>query len=260
MTNDVMSISKRKVNFDVVINPHSAAVWNLINVNSWEESTFNIMDRFLNENHNYLDIGAWVGPTVLYGAHLAKHVYAVEPDPVAFGELNTNLTLNSSISSKVTLINAALSEKTGTTNLYIRSEYGDSTPSLIPTISDNSCTIDCITIHDLINKYNIKELSLIKIDIEGSEYSLIPSMKEFLELEKTPLYLSLHPAFLRENLHRQYTCRNELEYNYDKINRNLIENLRMYKYIYNTRGNLVNEEVLLNEVNFTEFLFTNECL
>lgn len=94
------------------------------------------MDRFLNENHNYLDIGAWVGPTVLYGAHLAKHVYAVEPDPVAFGEWNENLTLNSPISSKVTPVNAALSEKTGTTNLYIRSEYGDSTPSLIPTISD----------------------------------------------------------------------------------------------------------------------------
>ncbi|MES9663777.1 methyltransferase FkbM [Bacillus cereus] len=260
MSNNVISISKRKAKFDVVVNPRNAAVWDLINKNSWEEHTFNILDKFLNENHNYLDIGAWVGPTVLYGAHLAKHVYAIEPDPVAFEELNENLTLNSPISSKVTPINNALSEKTGTTNLYIRSEYGDSTPSLIPTISDNSCTVDCITIHELINKYNIKDLSFIKIDIEGSEYSLIPSMKEFLELEKTTLYLSLHPPFLRENLHRQYTCRNELEYNYNKINKNLLENLRMYKYIYDAHGNLVNEEVLLNEVNFKEFLFTNECL
>ncbi|PGV59428.1 methyltransferase FkbM [Bacillus cereus] len=260
MTSDVMSVSKRKTKFDVIVNLRNTEVWNLINKNSWEEYTFNILDRFLNKNHNYLDIGAWVGPTVLYGAHLAKHVYAVEPDPIAFQELNKNLTLNPSISSNITSINAALAEKTGTTNLYIRSEYGDSTPSLIPTISDNSCTVDCITIHELINKYNIKDLSLIKIDIEGSEYSLIPSMKKFLELEKTTLYLSLHPPFLRENLRRQYTCTNELEYNYNKINKNLIENLQMYKYIYDVHGNLVNEEILLNEINFKEFLFTNECL
>lgn len=260
MTSDVISVSKRKTKFDVIVNLRNNEVWNLINNNSWEEYTFNILDRFLNKKHNYLDIGAWVGPTVLYGAHLAKHVYAIEPDPIAFQELNKNLTLNPSISSNITSINAALAEKTGTTNLYIRSEYGDSTPSLIPTISDNSCTVDCITIHELINKYNIKDLSLIKIDIEGSEYSLIPSMKKFLELEKTTLYLSLHPPFLRENLRRQYTCTNELEYNYNKINKNLIENLQMYKYIYDVHGNLVNEEILLNEINFKEFLFTNECL
>ena len=255
-----MSVSKRKAKFDVMVNLRNTEVWTLINKNGWEEYTFNILDRFLNKNHNYLDIGAWVGPTVLYGAHLAKHVYAVEPDPIAFRELNENLTLNSSIFSNITSINAALAEKTGITNLYIRSEYGDSTPSLIPTISDNSCTVDCITIHELINTHNIKDLSLIKIDIEGSEYSLIPSMREFLELEKTTLYLSLHPPFLRENLHRQYTCTNELEYNYNKINENLIKNLQMYKYIYDVHGNLVNEEILLNEINFKEFLFTNECL
>jgi len=34
----------------------------------------------------------------------------------------------------------------------------------------------------------------------------------------------------------------------------------MYKYIYDVHGNLVNEEILLNEINFKEFLFTNECL
>ncbi|MBJ8072621.1 hypothetical protein BWGOE3_22330 [Bacillus mycoides] len=260
MTNDVISISKREAMFDVVASPQSAMVWDLIKNNSWEESTFNILDRFLNEHNSYLDIGAWVGPTVLYGANLAKHVYAVEPDPVAFEELNENLTLNTQISSKVTPINAALSEKTGTANLYIRSAYGDSTPSLIPTISDNSCTVDCTTVHELIHKHNIKDLNFIKIDVEGSEYSLIPSMKEFLELEKTTLYLSLHPPFLRENLNRQYTCENEFKYNYDKINKNLIESLRMYRYIYDAHGKLVNEEVLLNEVHFREFLFTNECL
>ncbi|WP_433773805.1 FkbM family methyltransferase [Bacillus wiedmannii] len=258
MTNGIIPISKRKVKFDVVANQHTSTVWNLINNNGWEECTFNIMDRFLNENHSYLDIGAWIGPTVLYGANLAKHGYAIEPDPVAFGELHKNLTLNPQISSKITPINAALSEKTGTTNLYIRSAYGDSTPSLIPTLSDHSCTVNCITIQDIIHTHNIKDLNFIKIDVEGSEYSLIPSMKQFLELEQPTLYLSIHPPFLKENLRRKYTSDDEFSYHYNKINRNLIDSLQMYKYLYDAHGNLVNEDTLLNEVHFREFLFTNE--
>lgn len=260
MTKDVMSVHKRKTTFDVVVNPRNASVWDRINHNSWEEYTFNILDRFLNKNHNYLDIGAWIGPTVLYGAHLAKHVYAVEPDPVAFRELNENLNLNSALSSKVTTVPAALSKKSGTANLYVRSEFGDSSSSLIPTKSDTSCSVECITIAELIKKYAIQDLSLIKIDIEGSEYSLIPSMKEYLEAEKPALYLSIHPEFLKENLIRQYTSQEKLEYKYRKITRNLIKNLRMYKYIYDTSGNLVSEETILNEATFKEYLFTNESL
>jgi hypothetical protein len=67
---------------------------------NWEESTFTIFDRFLNTNSSYLDVGAWIGPTILYGAQKAEHVYAIEPDPVAYQELTRNLQLNPSLTSK----------------------------------------------------------------------------------------------------------------------------------------------------------------
>ncbi|PGW55256.1 FkbM family methyltransferase [Bacillus thuringiensis] len=260
MTNNILSISKRNTTFNIIPSSNSITAWNLINNNNWEEYTFDILDKFLSKNYNYLDIGAWVGPTVLYGANLAKHVYAIEPDPIALQELQNNLNLNPSISSKITLIHAALSSQTGTSNLYKGNEYGDSTSSLIPANSNHSCVVNCMTIDELIITYNIKHFNFIKIDIEGSEYNLIPSMKKFLEIEKPTLYLSLHPPFLRKTLIRQYTCQNQLEYNYNKINKNLIESLYMYKYIYDTNGNLINIEKILNETNFQEFLFTNEKL
>ncbi|MES5943912.1 MULTISPECIES: FkbM family methyltransferase [unclassified Bacillus cereus group] len=260
MTHNIMSIVKRNAKFNIIASSNSIEAWNLINNNKWEEYTFNILDKFLNKDSNYLDIGAWVGPTVLYAANLAKHVYAIEPDPIAFQELNNNLHLNPLVSPKITLIQAALSPQTGTTNLYKGNEYGDSTSSLIPANSDHACVVNCITIDELITTYNIKNLNLIKIDIEGSEYKLIPSMKKFLEIKKPTLYLSLHPPFLRKTLIQQYTCKNELEYNYNKINKNLIESLHMYKYIYDINGNRINKEKLLNETNFQEFLFTNENL
>lgn len=39
---------------------------------SWERNTQKIFDKFLDSNHSYIDIGAWIGPTVLYGAQIAK--------------------------------------------------------------------------------------------------------------------------------------------------------------------------------------------
>ncbi|PEM05402.1 methyltransferase FkbM [Bacillus cereus] len=260
MTDDILSILKRNITFNIIPSSNSRTAWNLINNNSWEEYTFNILDKFLDEHHSYLDIGAWVGPTVLYGANLAKHVYAIEPDPIAFQELKKNLDLNPSISSKITLVHAALSSQTGTINLYKGNEYGDSTSSLIPGNSVHSCIVNCMTIDELITTYNIKHFNFIKIDIEGSEYSLIPSMQKFLEIEKPTLYLSIHPPFLRKTLNRKYTCQQELELEceYNKINKRLVESLYMYKYIYDKNGNLTNEEKLLNETNFQEFLFTNE--
>lgn len=260
MAGTVMSVAKRKVQFQVMVSPQSAVVWELINKNRWEEGTFDILDRFLKEDQNYLDIGAWVGPTVLYGAHLAQHVYALEPDPVAFKELQENVALNVHGSAKVTLVHAALSHQTGTASLYKRREYGDSTSSLIPTISEQSCNVDCLTIEELIKQHKIKNLSLIKMDIEGSEYSVIPAMKAFLQAEKTPLYLSLHPAFLKEHLQRQSLSRDDVEVHFMQITRRLVESLTMYHYIYNAYGNLIDENVLLHEMNFSEYLFTNERL
>ncbi|ANE46873.1 methyltransferase FkbM [Paenibacillus swuensis] len=258
MAHTVTTVTKRNAAFDVVLRSHSSKVWSLINENQWEEGTFNVLDRFLNENFSYLDIGAWIGPTVLYGSHISKHVYALEPDAVAIKELRNNLKLNPAIAAKVTAIHAALSEKSGTASLYMRSAFGDSSSSLIQTVSDQSCSVKCMTIENLINKHRIKDLNFVKIDIEGSEYSLIPSMKPFLELVKPTLYLSLHPPFLIENLQRQYHSEAEVQARYNQIVETLIESLQMYKYIYDAAGTRIDQQVVLHESNYREYLFTNE--
>ncbi|SDW43423.1 methyltransferase, FkbM family [Marininema mesophilum] len=254
----IVSISKRNAHFNVLFHPKNSWIWNDIHRNNWEEYTFDIFDRFLSSDHTYLDIGAWIGPTVLYAAQIAKHVYAVEPDPVAFGELTTNFSLNSAISSRITLINSALSTKTGMTHLYSRHSFGDSVSSLIPTISDQSCIVECITIADLIRKYSIKDLNFVKIDIEGGEYLLIPHLREFLETEKPTLYLSLHPLFLKQNISRKCRDKTEIRNYFNKITKNMIDSLHMYKYKYDNYGNIIEDEVLLGREQNGEFIFTNE--
>ncbi|MEH7517106.1 FkbM family methyltransferase [Priestia megaterium] len=259
MSSNIKTILKNDVNYSVISKPATEWIWNAIHQNKWEEQTFKIFDRFLNPENSYIDLGAWIGPTVLYGAHKAKHVYGVEPDPVAFNELITNIQLNPLIAKKVTCINAALAEESGTINLYMRSEFGDSTSSLIPTIAENSCKVKAITIHDLINENHIENINFIKMDIEGGEYFLIPTVHDFLQSQKPTLYLSIHPGFLKEHVMLISSNQGETSNYFNIQTKKLLDCLQFYKYIYDIFGNQVKKDAILDVTRTGEFLFTNEC-
>ncbi|TCP70713.1 FkbM family methyltransferase [Baia soyae] len=195
---------------------------------------------------------------MLYAAHRAKHVYAVEPDPVAFGELKINVSLNSPITSKVTLINSAMSGKTGASQLYTRGMFGNAVSSLMPTVSDVSCEVQCITIADLISQYNIRDVNFVKMDIEGGEYTLILCLQEFLEEKRPTFYVSFHAPFLKENISLQGLSGMEAQNRFEQISKNVLGVLRMYKYIYDNHGNLLNEEDIRDRDYNGEFVFTDE--
>ena len=93
-----MKVERYGKSFFVSGNPKYFFFWKN---KSWERNTHKIFDKFLDSNHSYIDIGAWIGPTVLYGAQIAKKVYAIEPDPIAFKELEKNGILSKLIGNVV---------------------------------------------------------------------------------------------------------------------------------------------------------------
>ena len=80
---------------------NNASFWASMQVGVWEPETFKIFDIFLDKNHSYVDLGAWIGPTVLYGCQNAKFCYAIEPDPVALKQLKNNEDLNPNLISRI---------------------------------------------------------------------------------------------------------------------------------------------------------------
>lgn len=177
-------------------------IWCDLANNRWEPATFKIFDRFISPLHSYIDVGAWIGTTVLYAAQKARKTYAIEPDIVAFKELSDNVSLNLSLKPKIICLNIALSSKRGLSKLYYQGSAGDSMSSLLAreNASNKFVYIKSLTVAELAKKFTITDLNFIKMDIEGGEYFLIPSMATFLEQNKPTLYLSLHPYFLTENL------------------------------------------------------------
>ena len=87
--------SVRKDGIDINYGLHTFwSGWWVTLYTGWENDTFNIFARFLNEESVVLDIGAWAGPTALWAAYRAKTVIAVEPSPRAFFQLWENLQAN----------------------------------------------------------------------------------------------------------------------------------------------------------------------
>lgn len=261
MSLNEMVIHKNGVQFRVKPkNRWCVWVWHEMLKNSWEEDTFTIFDRFLHPQRPYLDIGAWIGPTVLYGAQRAKHVFAAEPDPVAFQELQENVSLNPGIQPKVTCIHAAVSAASGTTRLYKRDDFGNSQSSLLSTLSDEYCDIRAATIEELLAEHGMHDVNFVKIDIEAGEYVLIPAMYSYLKSYRPTLYLSFHPLFLSEHLRSAslQDAGGSMSGDPRTLTENVLAHLDFYKYIYDTAGNPVSKDDILNVPQFGQFVFTDE--
>jgi FkbM family methyltransferase len=180
----------------------------------WEQDTFHILEYYKNkEDGIYIDIGAWIGPTVLYAANIYNKIIAIEPDTVAIERLEKNLSVNNF--NNIVLIKKGLSDKNGESVFGGNGPLGNSESTLL-VARDNFFTyegrhttcyknnhpiikIETINIETLITENNIDptKICLIKMDIEGGEIIVVPALKDFLIKYKPVLYISLHYDYLK---------------------------------------------------------------
>ncbi len=174
--------------------------WESVARNKWENPTFRIFQQFIRPGSVYLDIGSWIGPTVLFGSNISRHCFAVEPDPIAFAELKANIELNPTLEKKITLFNGCIAEKTGRVQFGNESSFGNSTSSLLFGNKTCSVEVEALSFEDFLHRYAIKECGFIKMDIEGGETMVLPTMKTFLNAQMPAFYLSLHQKWFKNKV------------------------------------------------------------
>jgi FkbM family methyltransferase len=182
-----------------VVNDNEGAFWDRVERGEWEPATFAVLSRLLDREHSYVDVGSWIGPTVLYGAQLARHCYALEPDPVAFAQLRENVALNDvEVRSRITLSEHCLASACGPVVLGNKTSAagGDSMSSLLFADDAVAWEVLGVTLERLMEDFGIEDCSLVKMDIEGGEFELLPAMAGTLARCAPTVHLSLHPAFL----------------------------------------------------------------
>lgn len=193
-----MKITREGISFEATDGGELHGYWPQVNAGKWEPHTYRIFKRFLNKHQSYVDIGAWIGPTVLFGSQLAKHCYAIEPDPIALKMLYKHLRINGI--DNVTVSELAISDKTGEMTLGCVREndarvgLGESMTSCL--FGGHAFAAYCLTLETYFKANGITDCNFIKMDIEGAEYLVLPQAVSFLERLGAVLYLSVHPQFL----------------------------------------------------------------
>lgn len=176
--------------------PYNISFWRTAEKDAWEPRTYDVMDKYLEADMVYMDIGAWIGPTVTYAAGKVKEVICFEPDIVAYRYLLWNIDLNSL--RNVLPFNVALSDKSGIMRMSSFGKgLGDSMTSLLnPDTGGNHIDVPVLGWDNLSAMINLGDVGFIKMDIEGGEFRLLPTMADYLRRVRPAMYLSLHGKYL----------------------------------------------------------------
>ena len=159
------------------------------------ESVYPKYDRFLptvigkiKENEVIIDIGANIGDTLfrLLNINTRPNYYCIEADNFFFEYLQKNKkSLDVNIQNKIILIKTLvgdqlkgnLSETTTGTKSLIESDLGDKSKKL----------------DDIIMEYKIKNIKLIKVDVDGFDYNILFSAINELKNNKPDIFFEYMP-------------------------------------------------------------------
>jgi len=130
-----------------------------------------------------LDVGANIGNHSLYLAKFtsATTIHAFEPMPRSFEHLSANMRRNGC--ENVILHNVALSDSSGVAKM----DFPDPTNQGMAKISEEGVEVQVIRLDDT----NIEKVSLIKIDVEGHELSVLRGGLETIRKNRPHLYIEI---------------------------------------------------------------------
>ena len=198
-----MEINFKKLNF--LVEPKNyQSFWS--NFLSWEQDDLNFVTEKGEQDKIFIDIGAWIGPYTLIAASMGMKVYAFEPDKVAFQELKKNIALNR-FKYEPQIFNYGLSKLDGSAYLYSNTnDFGKSESGLINYKNQQNTKKTQIELKnflqeiDKIKNHNLnKKIQILKIDIEGGEFSFEKEIYDLVKLEKLYCIFSYHHMVFNKN-------------------------------------------------------------
>ena len=215
------------------------------------ESVYPKYDKFLptvigkiKENEAIIDIGANIGDTLfrLLNINTRPYYYCIEADNFFFEYLQKNKkSLDVNIQNKIILIKTFVGDQLQG-NL---SETTTGTKSLI----ESDLGIKSKKLDDIIMEYKIKNIKLIKVDVDGYDYNILFSAINELKNNKPDIFFEYMPLDEsgKKNYLRLIEKLNEIGYsnwtmldNYGSI---IFENKSYIDVIDKTKSTLIEKDV-----------------
>jgi FkbM family methyltransferase len=193
------------------LSPSRLDFWNRVNNGKWEHETLWVLEFYLSPKRFpkavYVDFGSWIGPTVLFAGQFASKVYSLEPDPLSFSTLNANVQQNPVVAAKTQLYHECIAPKAGVVEMAGSGESNTRISGLLDTKFLKAGThwkVNCRTLDQFTREEGVDmaNLRLIKMDTEGTELWLLPTLAPWLASlgkgKKPAIWLSVHSPFWKD--------------------------------------------------------------
>jgi FkbM family methyltransferase len=191
----VEKIEMQKVNFFgaelfLVNSPKFEKFFSKLRAGIWEPQTFAFIEKHVDRDTVYLDIGSWIDVTPAWASFKAKRVIAVEPEPYCCNVIENVVAANGI--DNITLLKAALS-KSEREYLYMVGGAGSSETTLVPSEGSERVPVEGITIGRLKSEIGDHDC-VVKVDIEGFEFAFSTELCKLAHPRLRAIQLALHPA------------------------------------------------------------------
>jgi FkbM family methyltransferase len=165
----------------------------------FEEGTLQFFDAVLPRCGRFIDFGAYVGFTTLYAATFGVTVSAFEPDPTNHALLVENVAANPILAPRIHLSRMGIGARDETVTLYAKG-MADSGASVFRDVERDRLlhgaaegTVQLRAADAVLRDLDLDGDALLKIDIEGAEYAVLPAIAALLAERKPWLHVSFHP-------------------------------------------------------------------
>jgi FkbM family methyltransferase len=173
--------------------------WDRFETGRWERETLEALAARIAPGTTLIDIGAWIGPITLMAAALGATVLALEPDPRAVELLGANIAANPDIGGRITVLNKAAAPSSGRIRLGSPRKPGDSMGSVLATGRGRpEWEAEAITPAEIRHLAGDARRIILKIDIEGAEYALLPALGPLLAQPAVAAFIAFHPRLLAD--------------------------------------------------------------
>lgn len=182
-----------------VRNTADQSIWNEIFVHQEYRSVYDIIKTAENP---IIDVGAHVGYFTLLCRCLNNiiPIYAIEPSPENNDLLEQHIKDNTLIN--ITQIRSALFAISGSQHLSI--DPDGVWNKIVEKNGPNTVSVPTITLQDMCAHYNIQKISLLKLDIEWSEYKILMHLPSTMWSCIEYIFLEYHTDATQEYTNHEY--------------------------------------------------------
>ncbi len=164
------------------------------------------IDKIIENNERFLDVGANMGVYSYFFRNKFKNIEAFEPLREA------SYTLKAINSDKIKIHNMGLSNKKGNVIFHIPLVNGKLLPGLA-SLEERDCICEDRLINvNTIDSFSFNDISLIKIDAEGHELSILEGSLKTIERCKPIMLVEIEQRHLKKGIKEVFSCFLDLDY------------------------------------------------